>query len=671
MHSSRITVILLSLVALWGLYGCSGKAGFEIALSSQTLELDLGSQTSIEITVNRKNISTDTPIHLSLENPPSGIKASDVILTGSKGLFTITSSKEGTYNLNLKASSDSFSTTIPLTVIVKAQGFTISATPKELSLKPFASATIDLQVNRLSIGENTVMVKLSGNPSFFRATPITITGNQGTLELQSTSAQEGTFDVTLEATSNGFTKVLPITVNITSLPSFILRHEPTNVNLKTGANATATLFIDRQNGFDQAVTVQTSNLPSGVSAPSVTIPSDKSQGLLVISAIADAFDGIYQLELTATSNDGTLSDSSTLSLELSKLITSGEIIKETVVSNLTVPWDLTFTPSGILYFTERRGEIKKVVDSNVITISHPLNVHTETEAGLMGMVFDPNYPQDPFVYTCYSYLEGTSIKNRVSRLNVEENSFANQTILIDAIPGSTNHDGCRILFGPDGKLYITMGDAKVGGNAQDTNSLSGKILRINKDGTIPSDNPFGNQVWSYGHRNAQGLAFDDIGRLYSSEHGDASEDEVNRIISGGNYGWPYIEGRCNTPSESNECSSRDLQEPLTVYTPTLAVSGIAFYNKNMFPEWQGNLLLASLKAGKLYRIIIDNEGRAVDEEMLVGFTTDESKPFYGRLRDVEVAPDGSIYLAISNRDGRGTDPFPLEEDDRIIRWYRE
>ena len=447
----------------------------------------------------------------------------------------MSSTQEGTYNLDLKASTSSFSTIVPLTIIVKTPGFTISATPNDVSLKPFATANITLQINRLSIGSAAVNVSLKTGPTSIKASPITITGNQGTLELKSTSDQEGTFELTLEATSNDLTKVLPITVRVTSKPSFILRNEPTNLKLKTGTSSTATLFIDRQNGFDQSVEVEASNFPVGVSAPSVTIPANQSQGQFTFSASTDVPEGTYSLKLTATSSDNTLSDTSLINLEISRPVTSGEIIQETVVSNLEVPWDLTFTPDGTLYFTERKGTIKKLVNGNVISISHPLNVHAETEAGLMGMVFDPNYPQDPYVYTCYSYLDG-GIKNRVSRLSVDGNSFINQNVLMDAIPGSTNHDGCRMVFGPDGKLYITMGDARVGGNAQDTNSLSGKTLRLNKDGTIPSDNPFGNAVWSYGHRNAQGLAFDDLGRLYSSEHGDASEDEVNRIIRGGNYG---------------------------------------------------------------------------------------------------------------------------------------
>jgi aldose sugar dehydrogenase len=402
-------------------------------------------------------------------------------------------------------------------------------------------------------------------------------------------------------------------------------------------------------------------LPAGVSANPSTIPAGATEGTLIFVANADAPRGVYPVTLTATSAGGIVRDN-TINLNISNAGGGNTLVKETVVTGLEVPWDLSFTPDGTLYFTERKGNFKKVVNGNVVNLSHPLNVHAETEAGLMGIDFDPSYPSEPYLYACYSYLDTSGIKNRVSRLTVGQNSLSNERILIDAIPGSTNHDGCRLIFGPDNKLYITMGDARVAANAQSVNSLSGKILRINRDGSIPSDNPFlGSQVWSYGHRNAQGLAFHSNGRLYSSEHGDASEDEVNRIIPGANYGWPYVEGRCNTTTEQIECNSRNLQEPLTVYAPTLGVSGLAFYDKDMFPEWNGNLLLASLKAGQLYRIILDSEGRAVNEEILINQD-------YGRLRDVEVAPDGSIYIAVSNRDNRAFPPFPKPVDDRIIRW---
>ena len=226
----------------------------------------------------------------------------------------MSSTKEGTYNLDLKASTSSFSTILPLTIIVKTLGFTISATPKEVSLKPFEAVSINLQINRLSIGDAPVTVKLKTDLSEITSTPTTITGNQGTLELTSTSDQEGTFDLTLEATSNEFTKLLLVTVNVTSQPIFVLRNEPTNLNLKTGASSTATLFIDRQNGFDQSVAVQASNVPSGVSGSSVTIPSGQSQGQFTFSASTDAPEGTYLVTLTATSDDGNISDSSTIDL---------------------------------------------------------------------------------------------------------------------------------------------------------------------------------------------------------------------------------------------------------------------------------------------------------------------------------------------------------------------
>ncbi len=659
----KTVAIFLSCIVFLGLYGCTRKSNqvdFDINLNSETLELEVGTQKAIEVSIDRKNLAEDIPINLSLEEPHEGFSASDAVLTGSSGSFIISSSKAGTFDLNLKASTDSLSKTIPLGVtVLEAQGFNISATPTKLNLTPSEQGSINLQITRHTIADAVVNVKLKNTSADFIAPEISISGNTGTLKIS--SAKQGTFDLILLATSSGFSKEVVITLTVTTQPSFLLDAQPTNLLLKAGASSTSFLSIERRNGFAQAVQVQASNLPSGVSASSITIPAGETQGQLVFTATKDTSQGLYPVKITATNDDKTLSDSSEVNLNISKTSTGTTLVKENVATGLKIPWDLTFTPSGTLYFTERSGTIKKVVDGNVINMPHPLNVTTEIEAGLMGLVFDPGYPQEPYLYTCYSYRDASSvIKNRVSRLTVQSDSLSDENIIINTIPGSSNHDGCRLIFGPDNKLYITMGDARVGGNAQDTNSLSGKTLRINKDGSIPSDNPFGNAVWSYGHRNAQGLAFHSNGRLFSSEHGDASEDEVNRIVKGGNYGWPFIEGRCNTFSEHEKCDNMNLLEPLTAYSPTIAVSGLAFYNSEMFPQWKGDLLLASLKAGLLYHINLDDTGNAINDDVVIDNT-------YGRLRDIEVAPDGSIYIAVSNQDGRGVEPFN-KELDRIIRW---
>ena len=216
----------------------------------------------------------------------------------------------------------------------------------------------------------------------------------------------------------------------------------------------------------------------------------------------------------------------------------------------------------------------------------------------------------------------------------------NEVILLDNIPIARFYDGGRIKFGPDGKLYITTGDATNPSTAQDLNSLAGKILRINPDGTIPGDNPFGNYVYSYGHRNPQGISWNSNGELYSSEHGPSRNDEINIIVAGANYGWP---DKCSEQEGINDV------EPIRCYTKfTLAPSGIAFF--------EGDLYVASLRGTQLRRIIFNEDYRTnIDEEELFSNL--------GRIREV-VEHDGYLYISISNRDGRG---IPRIGDDKIIR----
>ncbi len=562
MGVSRHWVLGICFFVLLGLFGCSSSKNgpeLEVAVQPQVLEVEINSPSRLTVTLNRKNLDTAVPVKLELENPPTSLNAPALTVTNSKASLTLTAGTEGTYNLKLKASTDTLSKTVSFTLNVKkVMGFSVSLATTQLNLSPSQKGSLNITINRSTLPETTpVTVRVKNPPTDIITKPIRIKGSTGALEIS--ASKIGTYELTLLAIGGDFKKEIPLIV-------------------KVGSNT---------------------------------------------------------------------------------------LVKETVATGLEVPWDLTFTPDGTLYFTERIGNIKKVLNGSTVNIAHPLEVWAEKESGLMGLDFSPDYPTQPYLYVCYSYLESEGvIKNRVSQLTVNSDSLSDEKILIDAIPGNTNHDGCRIVFAPDKTLYITMGDAKVGGNAQDTKSLSGKTLRINVDGTIPTDNPFGNAVWSYGHRNSQGLAFHSNGNLYGSEHGDADEDEINLIAKGANYGWPFVEGLCNTASEETYC---DLQEPLKVFTPTIAVSGIAFYNGDMFPEWKGDLLLASLKSGLLYQIDLDSSGNIIGDKIIIN--NDQG---YGRLRDVEVAPDGSIYIAISNRDGRGAGPdFPTEEDDRIIRWSKQ
>jgi len=306
---------------------------------------------------------------------------------------------------------------------------------------------------------------------------------------------------------------------------------------------------------------------------------------------------------------------------------------EILAENLIVPWAIDFLPSGELIFTEREGKVS-ILDINKKEVKFVGNIKVSeiSESGLLGIAVDPEFNNNKFIYVYYTYEDG----NRVSRFILNER-LENETILLDNIPNARFHDGGRIKFGPDGRLYITTGDATIPGSAQDLSSLAGKILRINKDGTIPEDNPFGNYVYSYGHRNPQGIAWDEKGELYASEHGPTRNDEVNIIVKGNNYGWPV---ECNANS--------------TVYTNTircyseftLAPAGIAFYKNALY--------VAGLRGSQLRKLTLDNE-KIINEEELFSEL--------GRIREV-VEHEGYLYITTSNRDGRG---IPRAGDDKIIR----
>ncbi len=308
-----------------------------------------------------------------------------------------------------------------------------------------------------------------------------------------------------------------------------------------------------------------------------------------------------------------------------------------LAQNLDVPWAIDFLPNDTMIFTERVGKVDVLENNTTVRVVGNINVSQNTESGLLGIAVDPNFTQNKYVYLYYTHDGGV---NRISRF-VLNSTLSNETVLLDNIPGGAIHNGGRLKFGPDGKLYATTGDADNANSAQDTNSLGGKVLRLNPDGSIPSDNPFGNYVYSYGNRDPQGLTWNLAnGILYESEHGNIMDDEINIITKGGNYGWPIIQGNESAPGYIN---------PIAVYTNfTLAPSGIAFY--------QNHLYVTGLKGNQLRVLNLSSDGKTVISESEL-FTN------YGRLRDV-VAHDGYLYISTSNQDGRGT---PQPGDDKIIR----
>lgn len=330
-----------------------------------------------------------------------------------------------------------------------------------------------------------------------------------------------------------------------------------------------------------------------------------------------------------------------------------------IAQGLEVPWEILWSPDNHIWVTERTGRVLRInPDNKQKQLLLDIDVAQEGESGLLGMALHPDFPGTPWVYLVYNYYESTNIKERLSKFIYQEEQLINEEILINNIPGNTYHDGSRLAFGPDGKLYMTTGDAGNMPWAQDPNSLNGKVLRINPDGTVPEDNPTaGSYVWTLGSRNAQGLDFSPAGILYSSEHGPDSDDEINIIEMGRNYGWPNVKGMCNTPEEIIFCDENNVREPIQTYTPTLALAGIAYYGHNLIPEWNNSLIVTSLKAGKMLILHLDEAGMTITGSTTVYDNT------LGRLRDVCISGDGRVFISTSNRDGRGT---PKPGDDKII-----
>ncbi len=316
-----------------------------------------------------------------------------------------------------------------------------------------------------------------------------------------------------------------------------------------------------------------------------------------------------------------------------------------VVEQLEIPWDIAFLPEGDLLITERPGRLVHVTASGEKTTLTVPDVYAFGEGGLLGLALHPNFSENSWVYLYLSSGGFGQTTNKIIRYTIKDDELSESKTIIDNIPGAMYHDGGRMEFGPDGYLYITTGDASRSHLAQDKHSLAGKILRIKDDGSIPDDNPFGTAVYSYGHRNPQGLAWDDEGRLWETEHGRSGIrsglDEINLIKSGSNYGWPLLEG---------DNTARGLQAPHahSGTDTTWAPASAAYLN--------GRLFFGGLKGESLYEAILEEE-RIV--EVKAHFTG-----MFGRIRTVRVGPDGALYLTTSNRDGRGQ---PHQSDDRIIR----
>ena len=334
---------------------------------------------------------------------------------------------------------------------------------------------------------------------------------------------------------------------------------------------------------------------------------------------------------------------------------------ETVVANLEVPWSIAWAPDGRMLFTERAGRVR--VYENGKLRPQPLftvpDVEPSGESGLMSIALHPQFATNHLLYLSYVYKSDNQYV-RVVRYREVAGGLTDMKVIVENIPAAQFHAGCRLRFGPDAKLYITTGDATRRDLAQQMDSLAGKTLRLNDDGTVPADNPFVGQpnvrpeIWTYGHRNSQGLDFQPgTNLMFQTEHGPSGfdgpggGDEMNIVEKGKNYGWPVIH---HTQTQAG------MESPLLEYTPACAPASGMFYRGAAFPQFRGNFFFGCLRGTRLIRVVLDGRRVVTQENLLEGK--------YGRIRDVAEGPDGYLYFSTSNQDGRGS---PAADDDRIIR----
>jgi len=318
---------------------------------------------------------------------------------------------------------------------------------------------------------------------------------------------------------------------------------------------------------------------------------------------------------------------------------------EVVAEGFEVPWDLAFLPDGSLLVSERPGRLVLLsADGTRRSLDVP-DVRPVGEGGLMGLTLHPDFAVERWLYLCLTTESEKGRENRVERYRFDGEQLLERQIILAGLPAASRHDGCRLGFGPDGLLYVTMGDVGEEERAQELDSLAGKILRVTADGEVPPENPYGTPVYSYGHRNPQGLTWDDAGRLWSTEHGrsglKSGLDEVNLIEAGQNYGWPLIEGDETAPG---------MRAPVLHSGPdyTWAPAGVTY--------WNGRLFFGGLRGEALYEAAISERGVT---RLRAHFHSD-----YGRIRAVRMGPDGMLYFSTSNRDHRARS---REGDDKILR----
>jgi glucose/arabinose dehydrogenase len=320
-----------------------------------------------------------------------------------------------------------------------------------------------------------------------------------------------------------------------------------------------------------------------------------------------------------------------------------------LATHLEQPWALDFADDRI-FITEKVGKIR-VVKSDIM-LDEPLatlRVANIFDGGLLGIAVHPNFTNNHFLYVYYTYEENGKLWNKILKITEFEDKLKDASTIFDKIPGSKFNNGGVIKFGPDMKLYVATGaGSESSHDSQNLNSLAGKILRLNDDGSIPSDNPFPNSpVFSYGHSNPRGMTWDTSGSLYVTELGPSKNDEINLVVSGKNYGWP--DQQCTGDAK--------FVNAIFCYDPAIEPGGIVYYLGDKL-DFKNDLIMASMKPENLDRLKINGGKVEYQKTILSGL---------GRIRDVNVGPDGYAYIITSNTDGRA---FPDNSDDKLVRILR-
>ncbi len=339
-----------------------------------------------------------------------------------------------------------------------------------------------------------------------------------------------------------------------------------------------------------------------------------------------------------------------------------------LVTGITLPWEILWGPDDYIWCTTRPGLVLRInpATGNFTTVFSITSIVPSSgggEPGLLGMAMHPDWANTPKVYLVYNYKVGFTVYERLVVCDWDGTNLINETTLIDEIHGGNIHNGSRLMITPDNKILMSTGDIDNSGYySQIFEDTNGKILRINLDGSIPADNPDPTAyTYSWGHRNPQGLCLGPNGIIYSSEHGANSSDEFNIIEAGRNYGWPNVQGACNTGAEQTFCDANDVKEPLKEWTPCIAVNGLEYYTHPAIPEWQGCVLMAVLGGlgGNYERMTVlhlSDDGLSV--------TSEESffSSFNLRIRDLCVNPyNGTLYVAFNGSTYPGAGPNKIKE----------